>query len=139
MNSLRVPPASSAPALKTQKTERQAVDPRIVEAAQGLEAVFAHEMLRAMRNTIEKSDLSLDNSASDIYQGMLDQEYSEVASRTNSLGLAQQIIDYLTRDTYTKPRGNTSSDARTGGTHASESKLSSERTGERNSIREEDG
>jgi Rod binding domain-containing protein len=139
MNSLRVPPASPQPASLSKGIERQPVDPRIVEAAQGLEAVFAHEMLRAMRNTVEKSDLSLDNSASDIYQGMLDQEYSEVASRTNSLGLAQQIIDYLTRDTYTNPRGNLSSDARTGGTHASESKLNSERASERNSVREEDG
>lgn len=82
----------------TQPTvERQKIDPRLKEAADGLESVFFSQMVKAMRGTVEPSEFSLHNQASDIYQGMLDSEYSDIAARTNSLGLSELIQDYWLR------------------------------------------
>jgi Rod binding domain-containing protein len=73
------------------------VDPELRKAAEGLEAMFTSEMIRAMRDTVEPSEFSLHNSATDIYQSMLDSEYAEISAQQNSLGLSQQIIDYWLR------------------------------------------
>jgi Rod binding domain-containing protein len=90
------------------KTARN-VSPEMREAAQGLESVFTQQMMKVMRSTVEPSEFSLHNSASDIYQGMLDQEYSDIAAKQNSLGLSEQIIDYWLRDKpnpqYSKEKG----------------------------------
>jgi Rod binding domain-containing protein len=79
------------------KIDRQ-VSPEMRKAAEGLESVFASQMMKAMRETVEPSEFSLHNSATDVYQGMLDQEYSDIAAHQNSLGLSEQIIDYWLRD-----------------------------------------
>ncbi|MBS1959349.1 MAG: rod-binding protein [Bdellovibrionales bacterium] len=133
--------ASPAPPLKSpqlqQKQARQTYDdPRITkemrEAAQGLEAVFTGEMLKAMRSNVDESELSLKNSATEIYQGMLDSEYAEISAKQNSLGLGRQILDYWLRsmpqDKYNERRNSqvqepvkTGSSRRTGGTHEGQS------------------
>ena len=109
------------------------------KAAEGLEATFAANMMKVMRETVEPSEFSLHNSASDIYQGMLDQEYSDIAAHQNSLGLSGQIIDYWLRDKpspqYNQGKGasskhpvveakadtKSSSEMSTGGTHEDQS------------------
>lgn len=73
------------------------VTPEMLKAAQQLESVFTQEMIKAMRNTVEESEFSLNNSATEIYQGMLDQEYADISAKENSLGLSRQIIDYWLR------------------------------------------
>jgi Rod binding domain-containing protein len=115
-----------------QKVDRN-VSPEMRKAAEGLESVFASQMMKAMRETVEPSEFSLHNSASDIYQGMLDQEYSDIAAHQNSLGLSEQIIDYWLRDKAqpqynqkkaaesSPPAGSKSSVMSTGGTHADQS------------------
>lgn len=121
-------PNNQPPELRRQKDVRQ-VSPEMRKAAEGLEAVFTQQMMQAMRSTVEPSEFSLHNSASDIYQGMLDEEYSDIAAKQNSLGLSEQIIDYWLRDKatpqYTNAKGApkhpsrdiSSSKVRTGGTH----------------------
>lgn len=109
-------------------------DPRITpemrQAAEGLETIFTSQMLKAMRGTIERSEYSLHNSASEIYENMLDQEYSEISARQNSIGLSQQIIDYWLRSQpdpkYNEMRGPDVGSVRTGGTHEGQSNKSSE-------------
>jgi Rod binding domain-containing protein len=95
------------------------------KAAEGLETIFTSEMVKAMRGTVEKSEFSLANSATDIYQGMLDQEYSEIAAKQNSLGLSQQIIDYWLRSQpephYNEKRAPHAGAMSTGGTHENQS------------------
>jgi Rod binding domain-containing protein len=65
-----------------------------------MESMFVNLMLKAMRKTVPTSELSFENPATKIYQGMLDQEVANRAVRTNSLGLADQIIAYLERRGY---------------------------------------
>jgi Rod binding domain-containing protein len=102
---------------KSQKHDRQ-VSPEMQKAAQGLEAVFTTQMMKAMRETVEPSEFSLHNSASDIYQGMLDEEYSDIAAKQNSLGLSEQIIDYWLRD---KENPQYNKKVSTGGTNENKS------------------
>lgn len=118
---------SQAPLQRIKEPEQDS-DPRVTpemrKAAEGLESVFTSKIMDAMRKTTEPSEFSLHNSASDIYQGMLDQEYSDIAARKNSIGLAKQIIDYWLRD-QPKPQYNDKRDIQssvsTGGTHESQS------------------
>ena len=101
------------------------VDPEMRKAAEGLEAAFTSEMMKAMRTTVEPSEFSLHNTASDIYQGMLDQEYAETSAHRNSLGLSEQIVDYWLRaqpnPQYTEESKAQSGNGRTGGTNEGQS------------------
>lgn len=121
---MKIPPR--VPPLEQQKNQKidTRISPEMRKAAEGLESVFTAEMMKAMRGTVQTSEFSLHNSASDIYQGMLDQEYSDIAAKQNSIGLSGQIIDYWLRD-QAKPQyneiRNPQSSVRTGGTHESES------------------
>ena len=130
---MRVPQAPLVPPENPkadQKVDRN-VSSEMRKAAEGLESVFTTQMMKAMRATVEPSEFSLHNSASDIYQGMLDEEYSDIASHTNSLGLSEQIIDYWLRDKatpqYNQNKGATTpagslGKVSTGGTHEDQSK-----------------
>jgi len=78
----------------------QKVDPATREAAQGMEAMFIDHMMQTMRKSVGKSEMSLSNGASEIYQGMLDSEYSQRAARAGGVGLAEQIVAYLQSARY---------------------------------------
>jgi Rod binding domain-containing protein len=112
-----------------QRSQQNFDDPRITpemrKAAEGLEAIFTSEMVKAMRGTVEKSEFSLHNSASDVYEGMLDQEYAEVSARQNAIGLSGQILDYWLRSMpdpkYNQKRSSDAGSVRTGGTHEDQS------------------
>jgi len=121
------------PPLKPQQKIDANTDPRVTpqmrKAAEGLEAVFTQEVMKAMRGTVQPSEFSLHNSATDVYQGMLDQEYSDISARKNSLGLTDQILEYWLRS-MPPAQYNQSKDPqptaqtvarRTGGTHEDQS------------------
>lgn len=93
---MKVSPLSPPPPPR----QRADVDPQIREAAEGLEAMFLNTMMQAMRGTVEPSELSLENSATKIYRSMLDAEVAQQTARTNSVGLADQIIAYLEQRSY---------------------------------------
>ena len=120
---MRLPPVTH------QKNDDPRISPEMKKAAEGLETIFTSEMMKAMRGTVEKSEFSLRNSASDLYQGMLDQEYAEVSARQNSIGLSDQIIDYWLRSQpdarYNQKRdshvNSAQNSVRTGGTHEGQS------------------
>ena len=118
----RIPPSSLS---RNQKVDADRATPEMRQAAEGLEAIFTEEMMKAMRGTVEKSEFSLRNSASDIYQGMLDQEYADIAARQNSLGLSEQIVDYWLRSQantqYNDHTGRNPGSVSTGGTHEGQS------------------
>ena len=79
-------------------------DPAIVEAAQGMEAMFLDYMLKVMRQTVPKNEMDLESGATEIYRSMLDSEVAERAARTQGVGLADQLIDYLDSSRYTEIR-----------------------------------
>ena len=80
--------------LKTDKATR--------ETATQFEAMFIHEMLKSMRQTIEKSDLS-GSDAEDTFQEMYDRELSQKLAQRNTLGVADMLVKHIDRDKAPQP------------------------------------
>lgn len=107
-----------SPALSRQRVDAEApVPPEVKAAAEGMEAMFIDYMMKGMRKTIQKSDMSLDSNATNIYQGMLDWERSKMAAKDGGIGLSELVIAYLMRNRYTGGGSVQKRDPGTGGTH----------------------
>ena len=72
------------------------VDPRLKEAAEGMEANFVKQLMKSMRSTVEESPETRDNQGIQIFRGMLDDHHAEAAARGRGLGIAEMIVRYLT-------------------------------------------
>jgi len=122
---MKLPPQAPKIQAENQRIDDPRISPEMRKAAEGLESIFTSEMMKAMRGTVEKSEFSLHNTASDVYEGMLDQEYAEISARQNSIGLSGQIIDYWLRSQpdpkYNQKRSPDVGSVRTGGTHEGKS------------------
>jgi len=70
------------------------VDSKKWKAAQDFEAMFIHQMLKSMRNTVPKDEEM--SSARRIFTEMLDEQIANTASRTGHFGLAQIVYKELT-------------------------------------------
>ena len=64
------------------------------ETAQQFEAMFIQMMMKSMRESVMKSDLS-ENAPLETYQGMFDKEVSMSLAKRNSMGLADMIVKNL--------------------------------------------
>jgi flagellar protein FlgJ len=80
----------------TQATEpSEAVSKKRAEAekvAQDFETMFVELMVKSMRQTAQREDLS---NAEDVYQGMLDSEYSKGMAASRSFGIKEQVLNWL--------------------------------------------
>jgi soluble lytic murein transglycosylase-like protein len=63
------------------------------KVAQDFEAMFIHQMLKSMRNTVPKDEEM--STGRRIFTEMLDEQIANTASRTGSFGLAQMIYKEL--------------------------------------------
>ena len=88
-------------ARRLEPIDRSRVDPQILQAADGMEAMFVDYMYKVMRQTVPKDELTADSPATEIYQGMLDSEVAQKAAKSKGLGLSDQIIAYLNSRSYT--------------------------------------
>ena len=64
------------------------------ETAQQFEAMFIQMMMKSMRESVMKSDLS-ENAPLETYQGMFDKEVSMQLAKKNSMGLADMLVKNL--------------------------------------------
>ena len=64
------------------------------ETAQQFEAMFIQMMMKSMRDSVVKSELSESNTV-DTFEGMFDKEVSVQLSKRNSLGLADMLVKNL--------------------------------------------
>ena len=89
--------------------DRSRVDPGLLKSAEGIEGIFFENLFKVMRQTVPKSDMDLESSASQIYRSMLDVEYAQKAAhpgkRGQGVGLADQIIAYFYSRGYYHPQG----------------------------------
>lgn len=88
------------PERRIQEIDRSKVDPSLLKAAEGMEAMFIDYMMQVMRQSVPENGFGLDSSASKIYQGLLDTEYAQMAAKQGGVGLAEQIIAYLSEQRY---------------------------------------
>lgn len=86
------------------------VDPEagVQSAAQQFEALFVQMMMKSMRDAIPSSGL-MDSSATDTYQKMLDQQWSQVIA-SRGVGLADALVQQLEREGVV-PKGQGASSA----------------------------
>jgi flagellar protein FlgJ len=61
------------------------------QAAEGMEANFLKEMLRNMRKTVPEPDME-NNKGYQVFRGMLDDHYADMAAKTQGIGLAELIV-----------------------------------------------
>lgn len=90
----------ATPQRRIKPVDLSRVDSKVLESAQGLEALFLNELTRAMRKNVPSSEMSLENSATKIYRDQLDSQLSQQAAEADGLGLAQQYIEYLHASGY---------------------------------------
>lgn len=81
---------------------QQKTDKATRESATQFEAMFINEMLKTMRQTIEKSDLS-GSDAEDTFQEMYDRELSQQLAKRNTLGVADMLVKHLDREKAPQP------------------------------------
>ncbi len=68
----------------------QGADGALHETAKQFEAYFIQQVMKTMRESVEKSDL-MDNQDSETFQDLMDKEIASKMAERGSLGLAQMI------------------------------------------------
>ena len=69
------------------------------EVSKQFESIFIHQMLKAMRKTVVRSEL-LSSFAGEQYESMMDEEIAKEVSKHKGIGLSKVIrrqLDYLTQ------------------------------------------
>lgn len=70
----------------------------LLKAAQDFEAVLLNMVIKAMWDTIPKSDLFEKDSATNIYEGLMHSSLSEEMARNGGLGIAKVLAQQLSKE-----------------------------------------
>ncbi len=82
----------------------------LMEVAQKFEALLIHQMLKAMRKTIHKSDL-LNSFSLQQYESMMDEEIANEMAKQKGIGLADMLFYQLSRlEAESNPAGEIATD-----------------------------
>lgn len=71
-------------------------DKELMEVAKKFEAILIHQMLKAMRQTVHKSDL-LNSFSMQQYESMMDEEIASEMAKNKGIGLADSLFYQLSR------------------------------------------
>ena len=77
-------------------TTQDIKDKELMEVARKFEAILIHQMLKAMRQTVHKSDL-LNSFSMQQYESMMDEEIASEMSKNKGIGLADSLFYQLSR------------------------------------------
>lgn len=89
----RASPASSKPTSKFDSSS--ASHEQLLKAAKEFESIFMDIVTKSMRSTVQKSDVFGDSEKTDLFQSMLDTEYSKMSSGRQTSGIADAIVRQL--------------------------------------------
>ncbi len=84
--------------IPTQSAINSKDDKQIKKACQDFEAIFTGFMLKAMRKTVQKSELFGSNQEEDMFRDMMDDEIAKTSSQRGSMGIADLLYKQLTTD-----------------------------------------
>ena len=70
---------------------------KLYKECQQFEAIFAKMMLSEMRKTVDKKGIISGGWAEEIYQDMLDDQYSSTLAKNANLGLADELYRQLSK------------------------------------------
>ncbi len=90
---------SKLPNKKTIQATADQLDPsksndELKKACDGFEELFVHKMLQVMRQSTEKSGLISGGRGEEIFQDMLDENYAQMITKTEALGLSKMIFEH---------------------------------------------
>lgn len=68
---------------------------RLRKVSQEFEGILLQQMMKSMRNSVMKSDLMGNRNAEDMFQSMLDDEYTKKTAAQEKYGLASKIFEQL--------------------------------------------
>jgi len=71
-------------------------DRELFEAALELEGILVQNMIRGMRNTVQRTNLIDTGFAGEVYEDMLFDEYARIVTRNAGFGFAEMIYRELT-------------------------------------------
>ncbi len=70
---------------------------QLKEAAEEFESIFVHNLLKSMRSTIQKTNIISGGNAENIYQDMLDENYSKIAVKRSDFGIARKVYEQFSK------------------------------------------
>lgn len=70
-------------------------DQKLRDACKDFEAILVKQMLDSMRKTVNESSLVKKNQGEKIFEDMLYQEYAEMMTETDSLGVSDMMYQQL--------------------------------------------
>ena len=76
------------------KGEKDAYNTSLKEATDGFEEIFVHKMITVMREATPKTGFLSGGRGEEIFQDMLDENYSNLITKTGALGLSKMIYDH---------------------------------------------
>jgi len=86
------------PEVLADKNEHAKRNKELRKACKEFEAIFTYQLLKSMRNTIEKCDLFHSGQSEEIYESLLDQEYAKLMARSDNNGIAEMLYQQLSRN-----------------------------------------
>jgi len=81
--------------LKPEVRTQAKIDAKLRDASKMYEKQFLREMVKAMRSTVNYSEMSKPGYAEKIYQNQLDNQYAENWGETGGIGLSQLIFEQI--------------------------------------------
>jgi flagellar protein FlgJ len=79
-------------------TPAAGLDPaRLRQAAQDVEAIFLHTLLRTMRDSVSQNGIFPRGNALKIYESLQDQEVARAMARGGGVGLSDLLVRDMTR------------------------------------------
>lgn len=77
------------------KSDREFELKRLKNVADDFEALLINDMLKAMRKTVNKTELIEGGMAEDLFEDMLYSEYSKEFSKTRVFGISEMIYNQM--------------------------------------------
>ncbi|MEZ7891659.1 MAG: rod-binding protein [Candidatus Wallbacteria bacterium] len=70
---------------------------KLKDAAKDFESIFVHSLIKTMRSSVPKDGLISGGNAENIYQDMLDEQYSKIIVKRADMGIAKNIYEQFSK------------------------------------------
>jgi|GEM_PF-799213 len=85
---------------------KRPVDKKLLAVCQEMESLFVARMFKAMRKTLNKTDMLHGGFAQDVFEDMLYDKYALKVSQKSNLGLAKMLYDEMSMHSPQLPQKN---------------------------------
>ncbi|MCK9223726.1 MAG: rod-binding protein [Candidatus Muirbacterium halophilum] len=72
-------------------------DEKLKKSCQDFESIFVNQLMKSMRSTVQKTGFISGGRGEEIFQSMLDEEYSNEISKSGKMGLAEIMFKELSK------------------------------------------